>query len=502
MVPDRTDALLKDRCRGICDRRATDSQWALPYPAYPLRPRKPLMCHPPNVVRLQCVLSVLFIFLLVGVLANTAASAQESPYGDFPDATPPYFRVRYEASTNPGELIFPVSYTLWVPEGVARLRGLIVHQHGCGEGSCRSGITAAYDLHWQALAKKHACGLLAPVYEQPQDANCQMWCDPRNGSRATFDRGLRDLAKQSLHPELPELPLALWGHSGGGHWCGGMLLLEPQRIIAAWLRSGVPLFEPNSARPQIKAHALPSDVLSVPIMCNLGTKEGVTVTKGRFSGVWPANQAFFRTLRRRGALLGVAIDPLTSHECGNSRYLAIPWLDKCLALRLPEHPGQPLREVSRATAWLAEPTGTVAKPAAEYAGDPLQAAWLPDKEIAAKWMQYRHDSQVADATPPPAPRQANRRGRRLTWEAEADLESGLAKFIILRDGKPLAEVSGGENRFGRQLFQNLQYSDTPTQPLIKMEFIDDATEDPTAHHYAVISVNTVGLRSESTVASP
>ena len=32
---------------------------------------------------------------------------------------------------------------------------MVVHQHGCGEGSCKSGLTGAYDLHWQALAKAH-----------------------------------------------------------------------------------------------------------------------------------------------------------------------------------------------------------------------------------------------------------------------------------------------------------------------------------------------------------
>ena len=71
-------------------------------------------------------------------------------------------------------------------------------------------------------------------------------------------------------------------------------------------------------------------------MCNLGTKEGVTVKDGRFAGVWPANEAFFNEMRGKGGLIGVAVDPLTAHECGNQRYLAIPWLDACLTARLPK----------------------------------------------------------------------------------------------------------------------------------------------------------------------
>ena len=123
----------------------------------------------------------------------TTLIAQHPPYDVFPPAEPPYYRVRDEASTQPGELIYPVNYTIWIPKDVKSLRGVIVHQHGCGEGSCKSGLTGAYDLHWQALAKKHDCALLAPSYEQPEKADCQMWCDPRNGSSAAFRKGLVDL---------------------------------------------------------------------------------------------------------------------------------------------------------------------------------------------------------------------------------------------------------------------------------------------------------------------
>ena len=112
-------------------------------------------------------------------------------------------------------------------------------------------------------------------------------------------------------------------------------MLHPERVIAAWLRSGVPLLKTNSQRANLKASALPDGALEVPMMCNLGTKEGVTDKTNRFAGVWPANEAFFLEVRSKGGLIGVAIDPLTSHECGNQRYLAIPWLDACLTARLP-----------------------------------------------------------------------------------------------------------------------------------------------------------------------
>ena len=84
----------------------------------------------------------------------------------------------------------------------------------------------------------------------------------------------------------------------------------------------------------------------------------------------------------------------------------------------------------------------------------------------------------------------------MSWEADADLESGLATFIIERDGQFLANVpEQGKNPFGRPLFQNLQYSDTPTQPLVRMQFTDTTAEAGKPHRYRVIAVNTVGLKS-------
>lgn len=436
----------------------------------------------------------LIFFALFGFAS--ALLAQVAPYDVFPPADPPYFRVRYEASQTPGGLIFPVNYTVWVPPGVKTLRGVIVHQHGCGEGSCKSGLTGAFDLHWQALARRHDCALLAPAYEQPEKADCQMWCDPRNGSDAAFQKGLAELGVKSGHPELARVPWVLWGHSGGGHWAGGMALLHPERVAAAWLRSGVPSLQEDASRTTIKAHKIPEAALGVPIMCNPGTKEGVTVKDGRFAKVWTANEAFFREIRSKGGLIGVAVDPLTSHECGNQRYMAILWLDACLGARLPPKSGEPLQVMPSAGAWLSALLDTEAVALPKFQGDTRSAVWLPNEKVAKAWMQYVKDTAIPDVTPPPAPTNVRIQGNELQWEAEADLESGLAHFLIERDGEIIGKVpEEPKNPFGRLLFQGLLYSDTPSLPLVKMVFTDKKAETGKSYHYRVIAVNTVGLRS-------
>jgi hypothetical protein len=440
----------------------------------------------------------LFSFLAVTVWVGSSF-AQQSPYENRIDVEQPYYRVRYESSEKVGELAIPVSYTLWVPPGLKTLRAVVVHQHGCGEGSCKSGQTGAFDLHWQALAKKHDCALMSPTYEQPESGNCQLWCDPRNGSDAAFQKSLTELGALSGHPELATVPWALWGHSGGGHWAGGMFLLHPERTIAAWLRSGVPPLKAAEGKPT--PYAVSPANCQVPVMCNLGTQEGVTVKDGQFAGVWSGVEVFFRELRSNGGLVGVAVDPLSSHDCGNQRYLAIPWLDACLSARLPAMNGQPLKSIPKDVAWIAplylgEDAVTAPVSAAQFTGTLETSVWLPNAQIAQAWTQYVKDTAVKDTTPPPAPTNLNASGNALTWEADADLESGLASFIVERDGQFLANLpEKGKNPFGRPIFQNLQYSDTPTQPLVKMQFTDLSAEAGKTYRYRVIAVNTVGLKS-------
>jgi len=376
----------------------------------------------------------------------------------------------------------------------------VVHQHGCGEGSCKSGQTGAFDLHWQALASKHKCALLSPVYEQPGKEDCQLWCDPRNGSDEAFQKSLLHLGIECGHPELATVPWALWGHSGGGHWAGGMLMLHPERIAAVWLRSGVPVIGSNEGR--FPAYAIPEAATRVPTVCNLGTKEGVTVKDGRFARVWGGVETFFRTMRDKESLIAVAVDPLTAHECGNQRYLAIPWFDAILSARLPDKEGaelkpMPTEQTQVAPLYTGASDIVDAVPMNSYQGELKSSVWLPNAKIAKLYSKYISNTAVPDITAPPAPWNITSNGNELTWGATADLESGLAYFIIHRDGKFLARVPEKDQpRFGRPIFQGQQYSDTPIQPLVEMRYVDTTAKKGNTYEYRVYSVNTVGLKSK------
>lgn len=398
--------------------------------------------------------------------------------------------VEYAPSEEPGELVYGVTYRLWVPEGVEKIRGVIVHQHGCGAGACKGGETAADDLHWQALAARHDCALLGPSYHQKDGEDCRKWCDPRNGSGKTFLRALDDFAVQAKRPEIAKVPWALWGHSGGGFWSSLMLTLHPERIAAIWFRSGSAFYvweKGDIPRPDLS-----DAVYRVPLCFNGGLKEEQDKRHG------PArvgDRAMFKAWRENGAPAGFARDPRTGHECGDSRYLAIPFLDTCLALRLPKS-GHALLPVRLEDGWLSEMDAEAAVLAADFKGDLGTAAWMPSERLAKLRAEYIRTGVTSDATPPPAPAGVKLNKGVVTWQAEVDFESGLQQFIVYREGKEIGRVPEKPvGKFGRPLFQAMSYHDTPEKPLPEMKFVD-ANPAADASAYRVVSVNGAGLKSE------
>ena len=424
-----------------------------------------------------------------------------------------YFEITYPrpAQAKAGELSLGVTYTLWLPEGVQKVRGIIVHQHGCGEGACKGGATAAYDLHWQALAAKWDCALLGPSYHQSEKDNCRLWCDPRNGSHKTFLRALDEFAAKSGRAELARAPWCLWGHSGGGFWASLMQTMYPERIVAIWFRSGTAFA--TWEKGEIPKPEIPAAAYGIPIMLNPGAKENGDT---RFSGAWTGSLAMFKWYRANGAPAGFAPDPRTAHECGDSRYLAIPFFDACLALRLPAKGAveQKLKPMDQEEGFYATllgdsfngPIKMDARPRVNF----KHMNWLPTEAVGKAWVQYVKTGATEDTTPPPAPFNlrvaAKPGGAELTWDAAADFESGLAGFVIERDGQELARLPEKPvGRFGRALFQPMSYHDTPEKPkdgaLPAMRFVDTTAKLGAKHVYRVIAINSVGLKS-TPVSSP
>ena len=348
------------------------------------------------------------------------------------------------------------------------------------------------------------CVLLGPSYRVLNDAidltpgGAELWFDPRQGSERVFLRALEEFATKSGHPEIAPAPWCLWGHSGGGIWANVMSILHPDRVLAAFLRSGTAVM--FRSRPEFIQPDVPPAIYEIPMMVNFGVGE-------RGNPPWDGSIATFQEYRARGAPIGLAPDPRTGHFCGDSRYFAIPFFDACLQMRLTEW-SKILRPVDLSSAWLATPFGDNAAPAAEFKGDPNKATWLPNEGTAKIWMEYVRTGTVSDAGAPPAPFNVRAHpdtnlGNEIRWEAEADIVSGLGGFIVLRDGHGIAKLPAQppEAVYGRPLFQGLSYHDTPLAPLPQMRHID-ASSQSGKHVYTVIALSSAGVPSVPSLPAP
>jgi len=337
------------------------------------------------------------------------------------------------APPRPADHYLSAKYRLWIPDNVPTLRGIIIRQHGCGEGATRFGLTHANDLQWQELARKHKMALLGPELRSAE--MCAQWNNIAGGSGDALLRALEQLARESGHPELLQVPWALFGHSGGAYWSTGMLFRYPERILAVIARSGgYPFMEWSQA------------VKHVPVLMAAGIDD--RVDNMEYSTVLTIKS--FLAYRRFGSPWVVAIDPKADHGNANGRRFYIPYMDAMLSLRLPDEGYRP-KPIDATRGWQGDPKTADILP---VAGTPKRGwAWFPDESLARQWQEFVRTGTVSDSTPPPAPTSAQIKpdaaGKMiLTWDARIDLESGIKLFRIYRDDSPIGSVEGQHSNHG------------------------------------------------------
>ncbi|MEQ9411192.1 MAG: SGNH/GDSL hydrolase family protein [Fuerstiella sp.] len=413
-------------------------------------------------------------------IASLVTEARKPQSSQRPSSGGTVHQIHFPAGVQDGELRLFVDYYLWIPADVRHLRGIIVHQHGCGPGASIGGQTAADDLHWQALAAKQQCALMGSSYEPRRGVNCRLWCDARNGSARRFLQAVDRFAADTGHTELKTVPWCLWGHSGGGFWASLMQTMYPERIVAIWLQSGTAYG--YWKKGEIPAPDMSAAVYGVPVMGNPGLKEK---DDQRFHVAYDGTKAMRDDYVDSGAaFFEFAPDPRTAHECGDSRYLSIPFFDFWLTHRLSPEGDTDLKPVDQT----------------------MLAAWTT--KMAPKQQEFIRTGAVSDATPPPAPFNVHavrldNGSVQLTWNATADFESGVRGFVIERDGQSIGQVPDRpKGRFGRPLFQSMSYHDTPEQPLPQMQFVDSEAPAGRLPPYSVRTVNSVELKSPPTQANP
>lgn len=343
-----------------------------------------------------------------------------------------------------GEKYKSAKFRIWIPDKLDRVRALIVRQHGCG----RNGIDHADDLQWQTLAKKHDCALVSSHFVQ--DKECADWFDPKNGSRRAFEHALQVVGEKTKHP-LGKLPMAIWGHSGGALWACHMTNVQGGKVVAVWARSGA-LTE------------FTEEALKVPIVFNYGKGE----MTGRFEKVHQNSVKAFETYRAKFAPWAIAIDPLSEHDCKDSRSLAILFFDEMLGARLnPDNAN--LKELPNVAWRIDAKTKKIYAPTSSE-GQPKEDYFAINATFAKQFVEYIEKGTVKTEAVPPTPTDVTFKDGKLTWKADADMFSGIKFFHVYVNGKKVKSVGSPKEKGNKTgYFQIWNYGDEPEPRLPEMK---------------------------------
>ncbi len=344
------------------------------------------------------------------LIAATASSAATRPDGR---------RLELALPPGAGDRFVSAEFSCWLPEGATPVRAVIIHQHGCTNASPDKHPPVTLDAHWRALARKHGCALLVPMYQVA--GNCDEWNDPDSGSERALFTALEDFGRRLGRPELSSAPWLFWGHSGGSSWSAQMIVRHPGRVLAASFRGGChKQFGVAEFRQRFLGVAR-----DLPLLFVWGKRESVPPSKHHVS--WGPMNLMFHDLRSAGGRVTRVIDPRSEHGCDDSRLMSLGFFDTVLSGRT-EPPVY------------ADLASLETRPANEAALRDPSLTWLPGPTFAALWREFSeqgtlHPVQPSLYAPQLQVEALPQGGGRLHWQVDPEAAGGLRALRVYRDGK-------------------------------------------------------------------
>jgi hypothetical protein len=272
----------------------------------------------------------------------------------------------------------PARAWLWIPPQCERVRGVVVAQHNMEEISILENPKFR-----AALAKLNFAEIwVAPPFDHLFRFNA--------GAGETFDELVSRLADESGYSELKFAPVAPLGHSAAASWPYYFAAWNPNRTLCALSVSGQwPYYRDPKWAPDIWGDR---NIDFVPCLESMGEYESADTWSGE--GLRERQQHPLMPL-------SMLANPGQGHFASSdakAEYLAL-YLKKAAEYRLPKDwdatsPPTLIPIDPAKTGWLADkwrrdqpPTATPA-PVGDYKGDPTEAFWFFDGDLARATEKY------------------------------------------------------------------------------------------------------------------
>jgi hypothetical protein len=268
---------------------------------------------------------------------------------------------------------------LWIPQNCERVRGVVLAQHNMEEISIleNPGFRAA-------LAQLN----FAEVWVSPRFDHLFRF---NEGAGEAFNGIMSDLAETSGYGELNFAPVVGMGHSAAASWPYYFAAWNPERTLAALSVSGQwPYYRDAQWAPDIWGGR---NIDYIPCLETMGEYEA--------ANTW-SREGLKERREHPFMPLGMLACPAEGHFASSdskAQYLAL-FIRKAVQYRMPDNwPIDTAPKLKRIdptkTGWLADKWRQDQKPTAsaaavgDYQGDPGEAFWFFDRELAQATEKYQ-----------------------------------------------------------------------------------------------------------------
>jgi hypothetical protein len=264
---------------------------------------------------------------------------------------------------------------LWIPPNCKRVRAVVVANHNMIEQGILEHLTMRKTLSDLGFAEVW----VVPGMGVKFDFNA--------GDEKRFERIMSTLAGESGYSELTTAPVVALGHSANATWVWNFAAWNPGRTLAVLSVHG------DAPQTNLTGYGRPNvdwgdrNIDGVPGLMVMGEYEWGEVR------LTPAFDFAAKHPNTPIAFLGDAGHGHFDYSDELVSYLAM-FFRKAAKARLPRDAGAPLRPVNPQKGWRIDrwrkdlPPIAPSAPYAKYKGDPKQAFWGFDKEMAQATEEY------------------------------------------------------------------------------------------------------------------
>nr|NIP23214.1 hypothetical protein [Phycisphaerae bacterium]NIP52819.1 hypothetical protein [Phycisphaerae bacterium]NIS51844.1 hypothetical protein [Phycisphaerae bacterium]NIX27029.1 hypothetical protein [Phycisphaerae bacterium] len=294
----------------------------------------------------------IFLVFILGVIFHVTAAT----YGEGTNLTTSIKLKTPKKSTRGDDRLDAVTVSIWIPEGVKVLRGVIINPFYIN-------LVERNDYH--EVAKLWQFGLIGANF-----------FGVKGDDYGALLSAMKEFAAKSGHKEIEHLPMVLNGFSAGSGMLMKMAGMWPERVIAC----GPVGLEVGPETPATR---------KIPVITIFGEKDMHQMEK--LTRKLPEQ-------RKEGAMWAIAVNWGLRHEYANANDLVWPFFDQVIRYRLQKDQTAlngpvKLRDYREEDGWLGDistwdSSFATIKSYKDYKGDKTKAAWFPNEYVARTWQAF------------------------------------------------------------------------------------------------------------------